>query len=48
MYRTNSIVDPDVDLRDAGIDMQKDSPIVLGDFVDIERPVFVPSGVDRA
>jgi len=48
MYRTNSIVDPDVDLRDAGIDMQKESPIVLGDFVDIERPVFVPSGVDGA
>ncbi len=48
MYRTNSIVDPDADLRDAGIEMQKESPIVLGDFVDIERPVFVPSGVDRA
>jgi 2-oxoglutarate ferredoxin oxidoreductase subunit beta len=48
MYRTNSIVDPDADLKDAGIDMQKESPIVLGDFVDIERPVYAPSGVDRA
>ncbi len=47
MYRTNSVVDPDADLANAGIDMQRDSPIVLGDFVDIERPVFAPSGVDR-
>ncbi len=45
MYRTNAIVDPGADLKDAGIDMQRESPIVLGDFVNIERPVFVPSGV---
>jgi 2-oxoglutarate ferredoxin oxidoreductase subunit beta len=48
MYRTNSIVDPDADLSEAGIDMQRESPIVVGDFVDIERPVFVSSGVEGA
>jgi len=48
MYRSNSIVDPGFDLKDAGIDMQADSPIVLGNFVDIERPVFAPSGVGSA
>ena len=44
MYRTNCIVKPDADLMEASIDMKRDSPIVLGDFVDIERPVFRPSG----
>jgi 2-oxoglutarate ferredoxin oxidoreductase subunit beta len=47
MYRTNSIVDPNADLQNAGIDMQRESPIVLGDFVDIERPIFAPSGAGR-
>lgn len=47
MYRTNSIVDPDADLQNAGIDMQRETPIVVGDFVDIERPVFAPSGAVR-
>jgi len=48
MYRNNCIVNPDADLREAGIDMKRDSPIVVGNFLDIERPVFRPSGAEGA
>jgi 2-oxoglutarate ferredoxin oxidoreductase subunit beta len=48
MYRQECIVDPDVDLSRAAIDMRHGSPIVLGDFVDIERPVFRPGGQEEA
>jgi 2-oxoglutarate ferredoxin oxidoreductase subunit beta len=44
MYRTNCVVKPDADLAEAAIDMGRDSPIIVGDFLDIERPVFRPSG----
>jgi 2-oxoglutarate ferredoxin oxidoreductase subunit beta len=48
MYRQDCVVDPGADLSRAGIDMRHGSPIVLGDFVDIERPVFRPSGAEEA
>ena len=48
MYRNNCIVKPDADLRETGIDMKRESPIVLGNFLDIERPVFRPSGAEEA
>ncbi len=44
LYRRNGIVDPDADLAKASIDMSHDSPIILGNFVDIERPVYRPVG----
>lgn len=44
MYRESCVVDPDADLSQAGIDMKRDSPIVLGNFVDIEKPAYRPSG----
>ena len=40
MYRKNCEIDPGIDLSRAGIDMKHDSTIALGNFVDIERPVF--------
>jgi 2-oxoglutarate ferredoxin oxidoreductase subunit beta len=39
-YRENSVVDPQVDLGEIGISMKKDSKIVVGNFVDRERPTF--------
>jgi 2-oxoglutarate ferredoxin oxidoreductase subunit beta len=47
-YRENCIVEPDANLQEAGIDMKRDSPIVLGNFVNIERPVFRSNGVDAS
>lgn len=47
LYRSNGVVDPDVDLSRASIDMSHDSPIVLGNFVDIERPAYRPVGAER-
>jgi 2-oxoglutarate ferredoxin oxidoreductase subunit beta len=47
MYRNNCDIDPDIDLSQAGIDMKHDSTIALGNFVDIERPVFRPVGGER-
>ncbi len=43
LYRRNCVVDPDADPAQAGIDMKHDSQILLGEFVDIERPLFRPS-----
>ncbi len=43
-YRRQCVIDPETDLAQATIEMKHDSRIVLGDFVDIERPVFRPSG----
>ncbi len=40
MYRNNCVIRPDADLSEAGIDMKHDSTIVLGNFVDVERPVY--------
>jgi 2-oxoglutarate ferredoxin oxidoreductase subunit beta len=41
-YRKNCIVDPDADLSTIDVDMKHDSVVVLGNFRDIERPVFDP------
>ncbi len=40
LYRENCIVSPEADLAQADVDMKHDSTIILGDFVDIERPVY--------
>jgi len=40
LYQEECIVDHDVDLRQANIDLRQKQPIVLGNFVDIERPPF--------
>jgi 2-oxoglutarate ferredoxin oxidoreductase subunit beta len=46
LYRRNCVIDPQADLASIGIDMRHESQIVLGDFVDIERPVFRPGGLE--
>ena len=46
LYRRNGIVDPQADLSRSGIAMSHDSPIILGNFVDIERPVYRPVGLE--
>ena len=48
MYRQDCLVDPDADLRRAAIDMRHGSPILLGNFVNIDRPVFRPGGQEEA
>jgi 2-oxoglutarate ferredoxin oxidoreductase subunit beta len=40
LYRKNCTIDPDADLALADIDMKHDSNIVLGEFVDTERPAY--------
>ena len=40
LYREECIVNHDADLREATIDLRQKAPIVLGNFVDIERPPF--------
>ncbi len=45
-YRRQCIIDPSIDLAQANISMKHDSQVVLGDFVDIERPIFRPSGFE--
>jgi 2-oxoglutarate ferredoxin oxidoreductase subunit beta len=40
LYLEECVVDPDVDLARANIDLRQKEPIVLGNFVDIERPPF--------
>ncbi len=44
LYRKNCVIDPDADLSLADIDMRHDSTIVVGNFVDIERPVYGAAG----
>lgn len=44
LYRNNCVVHPDADLSQAEIDMKHDSSILLGDFVDIQRPAYRPAG----
>jgi 2-oxoglutarate/2-oxoacid ferredoxin oxidoreductase subunit beta len=46
MYRERCVIDPGADIATVGIDLRQDAPIFLGDFVDIERPVFRPSGAE--
>ena len=40
LYREECIVDHDADLAQANIDLRQKQPIILGNFVDIERPLF--------
>jgi 2-oxoglutarate ferredoxin oxidoreductase subunit beta len=40
-YRQNSVIDHQAELAQIGLDMRKDSKIVVGNFVDIERPTFM-------
>lgn len=40
-YKENSVIDHQANLREIGISMKKDSKIVVGNFVDIERPTFM-------
>ncbi len=42
-YRRRSIVDHDAALEDVGLSMSEDEPIVLGNFVNRERPLFRPA-----
>ncbi|GAB4325396.1 MAG: 2-oxoacid:ferredoxin oxidoreductase subunit beta [Dehalococcoidia bacterium] len=47
-YRRRSIVDHDAPLEEINLSMSEDDPIVLGNFVDRERPVFAPAVSARA
>jgi 2-oxoglutarate ferredoxin oxidoreductase subunit beta len=44
LYRNNCTVNPDIDLSQTEIDMKHESTITLGNFVDIERPVYGAGG----
>ena len=44
LYRTNCVVYPEADLSQADIELKHDSTIIVGDFVDIERPVYGAGG----
>jgi 2-oxoglutarate ferredoxin oxidoreductase subunit beta len=46
LYRRNGVIDHGADLSQVGIDLRHDAPIVLGNFVDIERPVYRPVGTE--
>jgi 2-oxoglutarate ferredoxin oxidoreductase subunit beta len=48
LYRERCVVDPVAPLDSLDIDLrEKDRPITLGNFVDIERPVFDPLAMMR-
>jgi 2-oxoglutarate ferredoxin oxidoreductase subunit beta len=40
-YKESSLIDHHADLGEIGLSMKKDSKIVVGNFVDIERPTFM-------
>mgnify|MGYP001598529565 FL=1 len=40
LYQEECIVDDNADLRDCGIDLRSHKPLVLGNFVDIERATY--------
>ena len=40
-YRESCVIDHDADLKTIGLSIHKDHPIVVGNFVDIERPDFL-------
>jgi hypothetical protein len=40
LYQEECVVDHDADLSKAGIDLRQKAPILLGNFVDIERPAY--------
>jgi len=42
-YRRRSIVNHQANLEDIGLSMSEEEPIVLGNFVDRDRPVFAPA-----
>ncbi|MEE9173660.1 MAG: thiamine pyrophosphate-dependent enzyme [Thermoplasmata archaeon] len=39
-FREGAVVDHDADLREVGITMRRGDPIVVGNFVDVERPSY--------
>jgi 2-oxoglutarate/2-oxoacid ferredoxin oxidoreductase subunit beta len=43
-YREQCVVDPTVPLPNINLTMEKESSLVCGEFVDIDRPVFRPQG----
>ncbi len=45
-FREGAIVDHDADLREVGVTMRRDDPIVVGNFVDQETPSY-DTGRDR-
>ncbi|MCH7512184.1 MAG: 2-oxoacid:ferredoxin oxidoreductase subunit beta, partial [Chloroflexi bacterium] len=45
-YKRQSVVDDQAPLESVGIDMSKESTLVLGNFVDRERPIYQPMGTD--
>ena len=45
-YRRRSIVDNDAKLEDVGLTMSEEEPIILGNFVNRERPLF-PTSVQQ-
>ena len=40
-YKESSVIDHQADLRKIGLSMKKGSKIVVGNFVDLERPTFM-------
>lgn len=40
-FRSESVVDPEADLRTVSITMRKEDPIVVGNFIDQERPSYL-------
>lgn len=40
-YQESSVIDPQANLKEIGISMKKGSKIVVGNFVDSERPTFL-------
>ncbi len=46
-YREKSIIDHDADLGEVGISIDKDSPLIVGNFVDKERPTYLESVRER-
>ncbi len=40
-YRESCVIDHDADLRTIGLSMRKDSKIVVGNFIDVERRTFL-------
>jgi 2-oxoglutarate ferredoxin oxidoreductase subunit beta len=46
MYRRDAVLDRNADPAQAAIDMRRGSPILVGEFVDIDRPVYRPQGTE--
>lgn len=40
-YKESSVIDHNADLKEIGLSMKKDSKIVVGNFIDVEKPTFL-------